>query len=462
MHGYCFSNRALRFPVLAIAIASLAITSVGRGQEATESVRAGIPFAAASEATRELRRTLLKKRWDYSKENRADAAQEYAAIQASGEATPADALLYGLIQFRQHEYGPSAESLTVALAAMPEDRLTLKTRIWTAVERDELNAVWPLLSRLQRVVFERAKDPIVSTEALREDLVFLGQLHGYLAGPHGDLESDRFLLSLRDDAAAGLPLSALSVFETAERSVGERYDAIAEELQRLSAEEERARREQAEARLAELHAQREDLQNDKSKIEPVRDRLADTSRDALGALTQAEALAATSVATAQRQAEALRIEYFGVIDSLQTLYALRRDMERNGPGPPESRGIRAELFFQDRIALAWQALNGLEAQMDALQRDHAQLNFNFQQIRQQRAAREAELQRSAAKLAWDEAKIERELQDLDRRMQGIVDPKRRTSLEVREKERALTSLSTYVDFSLEVPRAAALSALGSR
>jgi uncharacterized protein YoxC len=462
VHSCRFFTSTLGLAKAAFVVASLALTSAGRGQEGTASAKASGSFAEASDATRDLRRSLLEERWNYSKENRAAAEREYAAIRASGEATAADDLLYGVVQFRQHDYAPSAASLTTALATMPEDRLTLKTRIWTAVERDELAVVWPLLSRLQRVVFARSKDPAVSAEALRDDLVFLGQLHGYLAGPYGELDNARLLSSHRDDAAAGLPLSALSVFEAAERSVGDRYDAVSDELQRLIAEDEKALQAEAEARLAELHAQREDLQEDKSKIDPVRAKLADASRETLGALTQAEALAASSVETAQRQAEALRTEYFGVVDNLQVLYALRRDWERNGPGPEESRDIGAQLVFQDRIALAWRAMNALEAQMDALQRDHAQLNFNFQQIRQQRAMREAELQRNAAKLAWDEAKIERELQLLDRQMQGIVDPKRRRSLEVREKERALTSVSTYVDFSLEVPRDAALAALGRR
>jgi hypothetical protein len=97
-----------------------------------------------------------------------------------------------------------------------------------------------------------------------------------------------------------------------------------------------------------------------------------------------------------------------------------------------------------------------------LQRDHAQLNFNFQQIRRQRLASETELQQNVARLAWDGVQIERELDALKKQAEKVVDPKRKVSPEVRVKEREMISLGTYVDFSLEVPRDAALAALKSR
>lgn len=459
MNAKYLSNATLSLSSAALVAASLMTPNAGRAQSAP-ATRAPGSFAAASEATRDLRRTLLESRWNYSKESRASAAEEYAAIKASGEATAADDLIYGIVQYRQHDYGPSEKTLNSALAAMPEDRLTLKTRIWTAIDRDDVATAWPLLSRLQRVVFARAKDPAVSLDSIRDDLVFLGQLHGYLAGPYAELESDRLLLSLRDEVAAGLPLNALSVFEEAERSVESRFDAFSEEFQKLVAEEEKVRLANAEAKATELKARKEDLQIEKSKLDPELNKITDTSRETIGALTEAEALAASSVQTAQRQAEALRIEYFGVVDTLRVLYAARQ--AREGDNPTDSQRNAAQWAFQDRIGLAWQALNNLEAQMDALQRDHAQLNFNFQQIRQQRAAGEAELQQNVARLAWDAAKIERELQLLERQSKKTVDPNRTGSPQLRQKERSLTSLAAYVDFSLEVPREAALAALKSR
>lgn len=440
-----------------LVAASVVLPVTAPGQDGTATGKPAGSFAAASDAIRELRRSLLEERWDYSKDNRAAAAKEYAAIKASGDATAADDLLYGIVQFRQHDYATSSEALTSALAAMPDDRMTLKTRILTAVERSEFEVVWPLLSRLQRVVYARAKDPAIPEAAQREDLVFLGQLHGYLAGPYGELESGRLLLTLRDEVAAQMPLKALGVFEEAERSVAERYDRLSAEVQVLVAEVEKARQAETEARLAELEAQREDLQDDKSKIEPERNKITEISRETLGALSEAEALAASSVQTAERQAEALRIEYRGVMRGLELLYMQRQ--AQMGENPTESQRNAAFFRFQDRIALFWQAANNLEAQMDALQRDHAQLNFNFQQIRQQRLANEAELQQNVARLAWDDAKIERELAALKQQAEKVVDPKRKASPEVRVKEREMTSLGSYLDFSLEIPRDAALAAL---
>jgi hypothetical protein len=313
---------------------------------------------------------------------------------------------------------------------------------------------------LQRVIFARAKDPAISPEAQRDDLVFLGQLHGYLAGPYEDLESERLLVSLRDEVAAQMPLRALSVFEEAERSVQDRYERISIELEGLVAAGEEARQAETEAKLAELEARREDLKDDKSKIDPEREKITDVSRETLGALSEAEMLAASSVQTAQRQAEALRIEYRGVLRGLELLYMQRR--ANQGENPMQGNGNAGLSFFPNRINLFWQALNNLEAQMDALQRDHAQLNFNFQQIRQQRLASETELQQNVARLAWDDAQIERELEALKKQAEKVVDPKRKVSPEVRVKEREMISFGTYVDFSLEVPRAAALAALKSR
>ncbi|MGV3609195.1 MAG: hypothetical protein ACO1RA_22510, partial [Planctomycetaceae bacterium] len=249
----------IRAVPVAAAFAANLISSAGVSAQDPTPTKAEGSFVRASEATRELRRSLLEERWNYSKENRAAAAQEYTAIRASGEATAADDLLYGVVQFRQHEYGPSAESLNAALVAMPEDRLTLKTRIWTAVERDEIEVVWPLLSRLQRVVFTRAKDPSISADALKDDLVFLGQLYGYLSGPYGEINSERSLTSLRDEVAAEMPLSALSAFEAAERSVEERYEKLSGERDRVLAQVEEELRAAAEEKRAELSERRSEI-----------------------------------------------------------------------------------------------------------------------------------------------------------------------------------------------------------
>jgi hypothetical protein len=453
---------ARSFSAAMIVAASVVLSASAPAQESTAKGKAAGAFAAASESTRELRRSLLEERWNYSKNSRVAAAQEYAAIRASGEATAADDLLYGIVQFRQHDYEASAVALTAALAAMPDDRMTLKTRILTAVERDELEVVWPLLSRLQRVVFARAKDPAIPTGTQREDLVFLGQLHGYLVGPYGELESERLLLSLRDEVAAGLPLTALRVFEEAERSVEERYEKLAGERKKIAARVEEELKAAAEAKRAELSERREEIEQERAKIDPALEKTADQSRETLGVLTEAEALAATSVQIAARQAENLRTEYRIAL----TAYLLQEDIAQNAITRAEelreqnpNRPILMPFGVFENLTVLRANLRRIEDQMVALQGNYAQLNFNFEQIRQRRVSEEVEMQRNMAKLNWDAAAIERELVRLDQLGEKVGDVKRSPSLALRTAERDLVSPSAYLDFSLETPRDAALAAL---
>lgn len=465
MNARYLSTATRSFSIASLVAACLVVPRSGQSQSPGPATPSPGSFAAASDATHELRRALLEERWNYSKENRTAAAQEYAAIKASGEATAADDLIFGIVQYRQHDYGPSADTLHAALAAMPEDRLTLKTRIWTAIDRDDLTSAWPLLSRLQRVIFARSKDPAISSEALHDDLVFLGQLHGYLAGPYGELENDRLLLSLRDEIAAGLPLPALSAFEEAERSVTDRFEHLESERDRTLAEVEEDWKIAVDEKRAELSERRKEIEEERAMIGPALDKTGEQSRETLGALTEAESLAATSVQIAARQAENLRSEYRIALSA----YLLQEDIARNAIRRAEelreenpNRPIFMPSGVFENLAVLRANLQRIERQMDVLQNSNAQLNFSFEQIRQRRISEEVELQRSMAKLNWDAAAIERELARLDQLGERVGDLKRSPSLALRNAERDLVSLNAYLDFSLETPREAALSALERR
>lgn len=425
------------------------------------TVGAAPSFAAASAPVQELRRSLLEKRWEYSKQNREEAAAEYAAIRASGEATPADDLLYGIVRFRQHEYAPSAEALNAALAAMPDDRMTLKTRIWTAVERKEFAVVWPLLSRFQRTVFDRAKDPAMSSATKREDLVFLGQLHGYLSGPYGELEDDRLLLSLRDEIAMNLALEDLSVFESAERGVEERQQTLSRKFEALLAEAAERERAEAEAKLAELMARQDDLKAEKEDLAPARDKIIEGARDPLGALTEAEALVATSAESISREAENLRREHNTAVQTYLMQQEILDDLLDRQENQPGSNVFGVQAILANLASLRANVLR-IEQQMQALQQQHAGVAFQFEQIRRRRLTEEAELMRTLGELQFDSAKLEKELALLKEEADELSQSKRSNSPVVRKAEKDLSSMASYVDFSLETPRAAALAALGER
>jgi hypothetical protein len=100
--------------------------------------------------------------------------------------------------------------------------------------------------------------------------------------------------------------------------------------------------------------------------------------------------------------------------------------------------------------------------MQMLQQQHAGVQFQFEQIRQRRLNEEAELMQTLSKLQVDGAKLERELALLKEEADEVGQSKRSNSPIVRKAEKALSSIGSYVEFSLETPRDAALNALGKR
>lgn len=436
-------NRA----ALAAAVAMLtAVGAFAAGQEPSAAAPSPAPSSVSSgRSATELRLELLRDRWQSSAENRDRAPQLYASLKIGPSYVPADDFLYGLVRFKHNQYEEAEAALDLALERSPDDPMFLKTRVWAALARKRYDQAETALARFQEVLFKEELATSKRTPATRnDDLVFLGQVHGYLVTAAERLTKPEPFEKLRDAIAKGLSLEELRTFEAAERETQDRYDALVTEKEEAVAGLAEAADEAAAEKMTEFDERRRQLQEQRVDIDAKRTEAVNAAEAELRQLVQTQAQAQQAQAVLGSQIVPARNQYSQAMESVERA---RRSLILIPFNDFSGRQI-----VLNQMQAAEQQASAIEAQLLIAERNLAQAQSTAVNVSRELTVKESSHRQKVGEIERALRQIEGELKRLDKEEETALGKGAGTTIEIRQMSQKIGALDSYVDYSLETPR----------
>lgn len=402
------------------------------------SVSTAAPLQAADDALllRGVER-LFEVGWDTAVKSRGEADEVAAKID---ELFPGDArggYAYALVLVKQRRYTDAVKRVDQVLATHKTDAKVWQTKVRLAMLTKDYEGALAALEQLAALVPSAADADSAAEADHQQNVVFLGRMFGYLAGPIEGAVNKALLDASKAKVEAALGEARRSTFDDGARQIREIYSSLVVERDDAEAEEKAAAEAEQEKLVNNLNEEKAGLDPKRDSLKTDRDKLRDDAKEEINSVAQDEQPLVRQLASIQQQALLIRQQRSLALNNLASV-----QIAMNNTRDPLITG---------QYSLQANQYSALAARYDA------QLSILEQRaflINRQRALIRQRAGQNTAEIAKQVADIEKELAELDKTEKRIATQEKKgikatpVTLASRLLEAEMAAFSTYDEFPL--------------
>jgi hypothetical protein len=392
---------------------------------------------------------LLEVGWSITPQARGAADAQYQSLAAVAAGDVRAAKAWWLVLLTQRRFDEALKQVEQYLEREPDDLAALRARAWLLTLLKNYSAAFVALDRVSAQIAAGTPGEGDERALQEESIAFLGRLMGYLGGPAADHVNQEQRKSFEKRMLDRLPESQRPLFEDARNGVLGKFIEMTDESAAARERSKAASAAEKAKTLAELEAEQGKIDERAKEIEERQKKLNNELRAELADVDRQEQPLIQQQTQLGSRIEILNadlLSYSSQILALEQLAAKEKDP------------ILRQQYLNQAASLSLVA-----GRMEA---DLLTASRLFRTVQSQRAGLQARRVQARSSTASQIDRLNRELNELDRRErrnEGIERRVGRATTGISGKERSLSAqagaLSTYDVFPVELEKARLLDSL---